>query len=160
MFAIWSGASARVDLLFRLMHQRLRTAIAPGYPPTTSGLNYHYADSTYRFQARISFGYRAMRAFALLLLLIPSVLAQGANCGSQAKGALCPGTQCCGQYGYCGTTKEYCLTPQRRQSRCTNDGPPPPPAGPKPPSIDVSKLYKPPAGTFDNKFVPKTLPAI
>ncbi|KAG9099046.1 Endochitinase 1 [Ceratobasidium sp. UAMH 11750] len=72
-------------------------------------------------------------------------------CGSQAKGALCPGTQCCGQYGYCGTTSEYCLTSQRCQSRCINDGPPPPPAGPKAPSIDTSKLFKPPAGTFDNK---------
>ncbi|QRV91839.1 chitinase [Ceratobasidium sp. AG-Ba] len=85
-----------------------------------------------------------------LLGLASVVFGQGGACGSQAKGALCPDKQCCGQYGYCGTTAEYCLTSKRCQSQCINDGPPPPPAGPKAPSIDTSKLFKPPAGTFDN----------
>ncbi|KAG8693166.1 Endochitinase 1 [Ceratobasidium sp. 395] len=92
-----------------------------------------------------------LKTVGSLIGLASAVLAQGGMCGSQAKGALCPDKQCCGQYGYCGTTKEYCLTSQRCQSRCINDGPPPPPAGPKAPSIDTSKLFKPPAGTFDNK---------
>ncbi|KAG8711834.1 hypothetical protein FRC08_015380 [Ceratobasidium sp. 394] len=88
---------------------------------------------------------------ATLLVLASAALGQGGMCGSQAKGALCPDKQCCGQYGYCGTTSEHCLTSKRCQSRCINDGPPPPPAGPKAPSIDTSKLFKPPAGTFDDK---------
>ncbi|KAG9073679.1 Endochitinase 1, partial [Ceratobasidium sp. 370] len=67
-----------------------------------------------------------LNAVCSLLGLASVGLAQGGMCGSQAKGALCPGTQ-------------------------INDGPPPPPAGPKAPSIDTSKLFKPPAGTFDNK---------
>ncbi|KAG8739650.1 hypothetical protein FRC10_005352 [Ceratobasidium sp. 414] len=65
-------------------------------------------------------------AVGSLLGLASVVLGQGGTCGSQAKGALCPGTQ-------------------------INDGPPPPPSGPKAPSIDTSKLFQPPAGTFDNR---------
>ncbi|KAF6172468.1 hypothetical protein GIB67_006981 [Kingdonia uniflora] len=30
------------------------------------------------------------------------------QCGSQAGGALCPGSLCCSQYGFCGSTPEYC----------------------------------------------------
>lgn len=86
-----------------------------------------------------------------LLLLLPFVNAQGTSCGSQAKGALCPDKQCCSQYGYCGTTSDFCLTSKRCQSRCINDGPPPPPAGPKAPTIDTSKLWKPAAGTLNDK---------
>ncbi|KAF9455395.1 hypothetical protein BDZ94DRAFT_757472 [Collybia nuda] len=71
-------------------------------------------------------------------------------CGSQAKGALCPDKQCCSQFGFCGTTKEFCLTSLRCQSRCINDGPPPKKPGDIP-DIDESKLFKPPAGTFTSK---------
>ncbi|XP_010680951.2 antimicrobial peptide 1b [Beta vulgaris subsp. vulgaris] len=30
------------------------------------------------------------------------------QCGRQAGGARCPGGLCCSQYGYCGTTSQYC----------------------------------------------------
>ncbi|KAG5637276.1 hypothetical protein H0H81_005170 [Sphagnurus paluster] len=91
--------------------------------------------------------------FAVIYLLAVGrvVLAQiPAICGSQAKGALCPGNQCCSQFGYCGTTKEFCLTSLRCQSRCINDGPPPKKPGDIP-VIDESKLFRPPAGTFNSK---------
>lgn len=41
-----------------------------------------------------------------------------AGCGSQNNGVLCPTGQCCSQYGYCGTTAEFCLTSKRCQSQC------------------------------------------
>ncbi|RWW30623.1 hypothetical protein GW17_00004803 [Ensete ventricosum] len=40
------------------------------------------------------------------------------TCGSQAAGALCPDGQCCSQYGYCGTTSDYCGS--GCQSQCPN----------------------------------------
>ena len=44
---------------------------------------------------------------ALLLSAIPSTcLAQ--QCGSQAGGAVCADNLCCSQYGYCGSTSDYC----------------------------------------------------
>ncbi|KAK0545655.1 hypothetical protein OC845_005004 [Tilletia horrida] len=36
-------------------------------------------------------------------------------------------------------------------SGCINDGPPPPPKGPKAPSVDLNSLYKPPPGTLDSR---------
>jgi hypothetical protein len=30
------------------------------------------------------------------------------ECGVQAGGASCTGGECCSQYGYCGTTNDYC----------------------------------------------------
>ncbi|XP_028797557.1 endochitinase-like [Neltuma alba] len=38
------------------------------------------------------------------------------QCGRQAGGALCPGGLCCSQYGWCGSTNEYCGT--GCQSQC------------------------------------------
>ncbi|KAG8734955.1 Endochitinase 1 [Ceratobasidium sp. 414] len=77
-----------------------------------------------------------LKSAATLLALVSAALAQGGICGSQAKGALCP---------------------DKQASRFINDGPPPPPAGPKAPTIDTSKLFKPPAGTFDNNTAASTL---
>ena len=36
------------------------------------------------------------------------VAASNEVCGPQNGGQICPGTQCCSQYGYCGTTSAYC----------------------------------------------------
>ncbi|KAL0717062.1 hypothetical protein Bca4012_066384 [Brassica carinata] len=51
-----------------------------------------------------------------------------AQCGHEAKGALCPGGLCCSKEGYCGTTEPYCGN--GCQSQCdyvpTPTGPPPP----------------------------------
>nr|AAC16011.1 basic chitinase [Elaeagnus umbellata] len=38
------------------------------------------------------------------------------QCGNQAGGKVCPGGQCCSQYGWCGTTDEYCK--KGCQSKC------------------------------------------
>ncbi|XP_075112750.1 endochitinase 3-like [Nicotiana tabacum] len=66
----------------------------------------------------------------LALLLIPSVLA--AQCGQQADGALCPSGYCCSNYGWCGTTGDYC-DPDKCQIQCPSPSPPPPPSTPTPP---------------------------
>lgn len=47
----------------------------------------------------------------LLLLLLVGLLAGEAfaeQCGRQAGGALCPGGLCCSQFGWCGSTSDYC----------------------------------------------------
>nr|AAP35271.1 chitinase [Euonymus europaeus] len=55
-----------------------------------------------------------------ILSLSLSVLGSAEQCGRQAGGALCPGGQCCSQYGWCGTTNEYCG--QGCQSQCGGSG--------------------------------------
>ncbi|ESK91743.1 chitotriosidase-1 isoform 2 [Moniliophthora roreri MCA 2997] len=86
----------------------------------------------------------------LLQIIFFVSTAYSQSCGSQNNGALCE-KGCCSQYGFCGTTADFCLTSKRCQSQCINDGPPPPPAGPEPPEIDTSKLFRPPSSTFANK---------
>lgn len=53
-----------------------------------------------------------------VLQLLPRCSAE--QCGRQAGGALCPGGQCCSQYGWCGTTADYCST--GCQSQCGGGG--------------------------------------
>nr|AAT40738.1 basic chitinase 2-2 [Nepenthes khasiana]AAT40739.1 basic chitinase 2-2 [Nepenthes khasiana] len=57
--------------------------------------------------------------FGLSLL---GVLALGSaeQCGSQAGGAACPGGLCCSQFGWCGTTDDYCEA--GCQSQCSSSG--------------------------------------
>ncbi|KAK4282892.1 hypothetical protein QN277_014217 [Acacia crassicarpa] len=45
---------------------------------------------------------------AWLVIGALAVCVRGEQCGRQAGGALCPGNICCSQYGWCGTTDEYC----------------------------------------------------
>ncbi|XP_047162381.1 endochitinase [Vigna umbellata] len=47
----------------------------------------------------------------------------GEQCGSQAGGALCPGGLCCSQFGWCGSTDDYCG--QGCQSQCGGGQPAP-----------------------------------
>ena len=42
------------------------------------------------------------------LLLSSACFAQ--DCGSEAGGAICEDNLCCSQYGYCGSTSDYCGT--------------------------------------------------
>ncbi|MCD9560373.1 Chitinase 1 [Datura stramonium] len=63
----------------------------------------------------------------LSMLLVPNVLAE--QCGKQADDALCPSGYCCSNFGWCGTTGDYC-DPDKCQSQCP---PPPPPPCPPPP---------------------------
>ncbi|CAJ1972945.1 unnamed protein product [Sphenostylis stenocarpa] len=45
---------------------------------------------------------------------------RGEQCGRQAGGVVCPGGLCCSQYGWCGSTIDFCG--QGCQSQCTPGG--------------------------------------
>ncbi|KAK9755625.1 hypothetical protein RND81_01G039000 [Saponaria officinalis] len=73
------------------------------------------------------------KIFTIFFILVSlNCRAQAQNCGSQAGGALCPGGDCCSQWGFCGTTPEHCG--EGCQSQCRPSPPPPPPSPPLPPS--------------------------
>ncbi|OMO55725.1 Glycoside hydrolase, family 19, catalytic [Corchorus capsularis] len=60
-----------------------------------------------------------MKLYAVLTLCSLAILLLGVSaqqCGNQAGGALCANGLCCSQYGYCGTTPDYCGT--GCQSQC------------------------------------------
>ncbi|KAK7351990.1 hypothetical protein VNO80_17404 [Phaseolus coccineus] len=61
----------------------------------------------------------------------------GEQCGRQAGGALCPGGLCCSQFGWCGSTSDYCG--KDCQSQCGGQ--------PSPAPTDLSALI--PRSTFD-----------
>ncbi|MCD7447778.1 Wound-induced protein win2 [Datura stramonium] len=68
----------------------------------------------------------------LLALVLFITIGAGANaqqCGRQRGGALCSGNLCCSQFGWCGSTPEYCSPSQGCQSRCSGSGPTPTPGG-------------------------------
>ncbi|XP_047314881.1 endochitinase-like [Impatiens glandulifera] len=52
------------------------------------------------------------------ILLVFGALAEGEQCGSQAGGKVCPGGLCCSQFGFCGTTQDYCG--KNCQSQCSS----------------------------------------
>ncbi|KAI9124067.1 hypothetical protein K1719_005367 [Acacia pycnantha] len=62
---------------------------------------------------------------SLLLCFTVGCLAE--QCGRQAGGALCPGGLCCSQFGWCGSTDEYCG--RGCQSQCGGAPAPPGPSG-------------------------------
>ncbi|KAK1272711.1 Basic endochitinase [Acorus gramineus] len=57
--------------------------------------------------------------FLLLTTLVANAQTQ---CGKQNGGALCPGDLCCSQWGYCGTTDDYCGTGCQSQCGGGDDG--------------------------------------
>ncbi|KAJ4776451.1 Endochitinase [Rhynchospora pubera] len=57
-------------------------------------------------------------SIAIFCLGVLSLTTQAEQCGSQASGALCPDNLCCSQYGWCGSTSEYCG--EGCQSQCTS----------------------------------------
>ncbi|GLT95165.1 hypothetical protein SLE2022_128620 [Rubroshorea leprosula] len=61
-----------------------------------------------------------MGRFVLLSVFLLSLLggAVAQQCGSQVGGKTCPGNLCCSQYGYCGTTDDYCSPSKNCQSNC------------------------------------------
>ncbi|KAJ8445099.1 hypothetical protein Cgig2_029471 [Carnegiea gigantea] len=75
-----------------------------------------------------------MKLFVVCVLIatLPcflGVITSAEQCGRQAGGALCPNGLCCSQFGWCGSTNEYCAPPGC-QSQCTRPTPPnPPPTG-------------------------------
>ena len=54
----------------------------------------------------------------VLLCLVANAIAQ--QCGWQVGGKTCPNNMCCSQYGYCGTTDDYCS--KNCQSNCGGGG--------------------------------------
>ncbi|KAF2287829.1 hypothetical protein GH714_002868 [Hevea brasiliensis] len=44
------------------------------------------------------------------------------QCGRQAGGKLCPNNLCCSQWGWCGSTDEYCSPDHNCQSNCKDSG--------------------------------------
>ncbi|KAJ4973275.1 hypothetical protein NE237_006449 [Protea cynaroides] len=59
--------------------------------------------------------------FVFLLFFFTSLVGTlGEQCGRQAGGTLCPGGACCSQYGYCGSTSDYCGN--GCQSQCSGGG--------------------------------------
>nr|prf basic chitinase [Oryza sativa] len=52
-----------------------------------------------------------MRALAVVAMVARPFLAAAVHaeqCGSQAGGAVCPNCLCCSQFGWCGSTSDYC----------------------------------------------------
>ncbi|KAA8535943.1 hypothetical protein F0562_028421 [Nyssa sinensis] len=62
--------------------------------------------------------------FPIFFLLAWFAVASAEQCGSQAGGALCPGGLCCSQYGWCGSTPDYCTN--GCQSQCSGTATPGP----------------------------------
>ncbi|KAM5561598.1 barwin-like [Rosa sericea] len=56
----------------------------------------------------------------LLVCIISGGVAQ--QCGRQAGGKTCAGNLCCSQYGYCGTSDDYCSPSTGCQSKCSGGG--------------------------------------
>lgn len=65
----------------------------------------------------------------VVLFMSIGLIANAQQCGRQRGGALCGGGLCCSQYGYCGSTPEYCSPSQGCQSQCSGSGPAPTPEG-------------------------------
>ncbi|GLT82559.1 hypothetical protein SLE2022_009230 [Rubroshorea leprosula] len=59
-----------------------------------------------------------MKFLAVLIIGIVAIFLLGISaeqCGKEAGGALRPNGLCCSQYGWCGSTREYCTN---CQSQC------------------------------------------
>ncbi|XP_044971107.1 antimicrobial peptide 1b-like [Hordeum vulgare subsp. vulgare] len=51
---------------------------------------------------------RSRRVAAILLAVVLTAVLATAASGDQARGAKCPNCLCCGKYGFCGSTPDYC----------------------------------------------------
>ena len=65
--------------------------------------------------------YASLITLSLLAFLLGTSTAE--QCGRQAGGAVCPNGLCCSQFGWCGTTSEYCKN--NCQSQCSSSSPTP-----------------------------------
>ncbi|CAL9027317.1 unnamed protein product [Prunus brigantina] len=72
-----------------------------------------------------------MKLQSLIILSLALLLGISAEqCGRQAGNAVCPNGLCCSQYGWCGTTADYCTT--NCQSQCASTPKPTPTPTPTP----------------------------
>ncbi|XP_077248059.1 pathogenesis-related protein PR-4-like [Tasmannia lanceolata] len=58
----------------------------------------------------------------MVFLVCLAAAAEAQQCGRQAGDQTCAGNLCCSQYGYCGTTDDYCLPSNNCQSNCKSGG--------------------------------------
>ncbi|KAK8329001.1 hypothetical protein V6Z11_A11G289200 [Gossypium hirsutum] len=61
-------------------------------------------------------------SLSLVSLLCLLATAASQQCGRQAGGRTCANNLCCSQYGYCGTTDDYCSPSRGCQSNCWGGG--------------------------------------
>lgn len=73
----------------------------------------------------------------IILLTYTVATVAGQQCGRQASGRTCPGNICCSQWGYCGTTADYCSPANNCQSNCWGSGP----SGPGESASNVRATY-------------------
>ncbi|CDP01819.1 unnamed protein product [Coffea canephora] len=69
-----------------------------------------------------------MRNWILILLTLAPLFTTSSlaeQCGRQAGNALCPNRLCCSQYGWCGSTPDYCSPSNNCQSQCSGSTPSP-----------------------------------
>nr|A0A1S6EK92.1 RecName: Full=Morintide mO2; AltName: Full=8C-hevein-like protein; Flags: Precursor [Moringa oleifera]AQR58372.1 8C-hevein-like protein [Moringa oleifera] len=64
----------------------------------------------------------AKLSFLSLFLLCLVATATAQNCGRQAGNRACANGLCCSQYGFCGSTSEYCSRANGCQSNCRGGG--------------------------------------
>ncbi|KAJ9180096.1 hypothetical protein P3X46_008381 [Hevea brasiliensis] len=64
---------------------------------------------------------RVLNIFIVVLLCLTGI-AIAEQCGRQAGGKLCPNNLCCSQWGWCGSTDEYCSPDHNCQSNCKDSG--------------------------------------
>ncbi|KAA8549808.1 hypothetical protein F0562_001492 [Nyssa sinensis] len=76
--------------------------------------------------------------FPIFSLLAWFAVASAEQCGRQSGGALCPGGLCCSQFGWCGSTPDYCGV--ACQSQCSDTATPGPGPGPGPIGGDITNL--------------------
>ncbi|KAI4301928.1 hypothetical protein L6164_035162 [Bauhinia variegata] len=57
-----------------------------------------------------------------LVALALVCIAEAEQCGRQAGGQICPNNLCCSQYGWCGSTDDYCNPAKGCQSKCGGGG--------------------------------------
>ncbi|KAF8052465.1 hypothetical protein N665_1556s0010 [Sinapis alba] len=76
-------------------------------------------------------------SITLILLSYTAAMVAGQQCGRQAGGQTCAGNICCSQYGYCGTTADYCSPDNNCQSNCWGSGP----SGPGESASNVRATY-------------------
>ncbi|CAD6335313.1 unnamed protein product [Miscanthus lutarioriparius] len=76
------------------------------------------------------------RALAVVAMVATAAFfamsARAEQCGSQAGGALCPSCLCCSQWGWCGSTSDYCGDGCQGQCSGSCGGTPPSPPLPTP----------------------------
>ncbi|KAJ4845786.1 Endochitinase A [Turnera subulata] len=77
---------------------------------------------------------------ALAFLQLGIIITSAEQCGRQANNAVCPNGLCCSEFGWCGTTTDYCG--KNCQSQCGGSSTPTP-SVPTPAGGDVASIITP-----------------